>query len=102
MNNSRRNFLKKAAYAAPAVMTVAAIPAIASTGSGQPDIQIAQPSRWQTRERRRTLRRMEREGIDVTRYRFSDWERVDRETWTYTPRFSNWDSIDPTSWTIRD
>jgi len=33
-NNGRRNFIKKAAYIAPAVMTLAAAPSIAQSGSG--------------------------------------------------------------------
>ena len=33
-NKSRRDFLKKAGYAAPAILTIAAAPAFASSGSG--------------------------------------------------------------------
>jgi len=33
-NNDRRNFIKKAAYIAPAVVTLAAVPSIAQSGSG--------------------------------------------------------------------
>jgi len=33
-NNDRRNFIKKAAYIAPAVITLAAMPSIAQSGSG--------------------------------------------------------------------
>ena len=33
-NQNRRDFIKKAAYIAPAVLTIAAVPAFASSGSG--------------------------------------------------------------------
>ena len=33
-NSSRRNFLKKAAYVAPVIMTLKVTPSIASSGSG--------------------------------------------------------------------
>ena len=58
------------------------MPAIASTGSREQEIFTAEPTkvRWQSRERRRYVRRMERLGRPVER--FNDWSRVDRETWT--------------------
>ena len=34
MKNNRRDFLKKAAYVAPVVLTMTAVPAFASSGSG--------------------------------------------------------------------
>ena len=34
MTNNRRDFLKKAAYVAPVVLTMTAVPAFASSGSG--------------------------------------------------------------------
>jgi len=36
MNNNRRDFLKKAAYVAPVVLTMTAVPAFASSGSAPP------------------------------------------------------------------
>jgi hypothetical protein len=61
LNSTRRSFLKKAVYVAPAVMTMTALPAIASNGSGiseYPEITvIAEPNRWQSRERRNSMRR---------------------------------------------
>ncbi|VAW61307.1 hypothetical protein MNBD_GAMMA10-2058 [hydrothermal vent metagenome] len=35
VDENRRSFIKKAAYTAPVIMTMAALPAFASTGSGQ-------------------------------------------------------------------
>lgn len=35
-HNNRRDFIKKAAYIAPAVMTLSAMPSIAQSGSGNP------------------------------------------------------------------
>ena len=34
MKNNRRDFLKKAAYVAPVILTMTAVPAFASSGSG--------------------------------------------------------------------
>ena len=34
MKNNRRDFLKKAAYVAPVILTMTAVPAFAATGSG--------------------------------------------------------------------
>ena len=34
MKNNRRDFLKKAAYVAPVILTMNAVPAFASSGSG--------------------------------------------------------------------
>jgi hypothetical protein len=34
-NNTRREFIKKSAYAAPAILSLAAIPAFAQNGSGE-------------------------------------------------------------------
>jgi hypothetical protein len=78
LSTSRREFIRKAAYVAPAVATIAAAPAIASTGSVESEIVDAQPARWQTRERRRYVRRMERNGEPVER--FSDWSRIDKDS----------------------
>lgn len=77
MNSTRRSFLKKAVYVAPAVMTMTALPAIASNGS-EPDIKShdAEPTSWQSRARRNRLRRQERQGQQVER--FSNWEHA---TW---------------------
>jgi len=81
LDNSRRNFIKKAGYAAPAVLTMSSIPAIASVGSGDStDPEVIQPVRWQTRERRNRLRRLERQGIEVER--FNDWSQIDAASWT--------------------
>jgi rRNA maturation protein Nop10 len=54
-----------------------ALPAIASSGS-ESDIKtaVAAPARWQSKARRRKLRRLEKKGKKVER--FSDWENV---TW---------------------
>jgi hypothetical protein len=35
INNDRRSFIKKAAYVAPAIVTMTAIPSFASVGSGR-------------------------------------------------------------------
>ncbi|VAW63481.1 hypothetical protein MNBD_GAMMA11-1137 [hydrothermal vent metagenome] len=35
VDENKRDFVKKAAYTAPVIMTMAALPAFASTGSGQ-------------------------------------------------------------------
>ena len=73
MNSTRRGFLKKAVYVAPAVITMTALPAIAGNGS-EPDIKSydAGPVSWQSRARRNRLRRKEKQGKKVER--FSDWE----------------------------
>jgi hypothetical protein len=82
LNQSRREFIRKAGYAAPAVLTMSSMPAIASTGSVEQEIpetiETAQPARWQTRQRRRYIRRMERQGVQVER--FSDWSSTDNDS----------------------
>ena len=40
---NKRDFVKKAAYAAPVIMTMAAAPSFAGTGSGFPQPQRGQP-----------------------------------------------------------
>ena len=74
MNSTRRSFLKKAVYVAPAVMTMTALPAIASNGSEINDTTpVAQPAvSWQSKARRNRLRRLEKKGEQVER--FSNWE----------------------------
>ena len=79
MNTTRRDFIRKAAYVTPAVMTMAAVPALASSGSAREElIETAfqqQPKSWQSRARRNRLRRLEQQGIEVQR--FSNWENID-------------------------
>ncbi len=114
MDNTRRNFLKKAGYAAPAVLTMTTMPAMASFGSnetgGSIDPEIAQPARWQTRARRNELRRLEESGVEVDRFDLSSldkWQsretrnRLRRleESGIDVNRFSDWESIDPSDWT---
>jgi len=58
VDKNKRDFVKKAAYAAPVIMTMAAAPSFASTGSGfqQPTPQAqaitAGPVRGQSRDGR--------------------------------------------------
>jgi len=56
---SRRDFLKKVGYAAPAIVTLNAVPAFAGTGSGRPSGK---------QHRRRHRRRGHREHRDGNRH----------------------------------
>ena len=43
IDQNRRDFMKKAAYTAPAIVTMAAIPSFASAGSGYTQSEITPP-----------------------------------------------------------
>ena len=106
MSTTRRDFLKKAGYVAPAVMTMTTLPAIASNGSEHIETgesAFTQPERWQSRERRNMLRRLEREldGLESgsgdhwqSRARRNRLRRLE-ERGINIRRFSNWENIDP-------
>ena len=67
LNSTRRGFLKKAVYVAPAVITMTALPAIAGNGS-EPDFKPyeadAAPVRWQSKAMRRKRARQRRKRLE--------------------------------------
>jgi len=101
LDKTRRNFLKKAGYAAPAVLTMTTMPAMASFGSaetgGSIEPEIAQPTRWQSISDRNRLRRLEEQGIAVQRYSHwgdnTDWNSINWETFKYRKNLTDWNSI---------
>ena len=100
MDNTRRNFLKKAGYVAPAVLSMTTMPAMASFGSaetgGSVNPEIARPTRWQTRADRVRLARLESRGVQVQRFRHyrTDWDSVDWSTFKRKENRTDWNSID--------
>jgi hypothetical protein len=50
-NSSRRNFVKRGAYVAPAILTLSAAPAFAKSGSAKPEPPKGGPGKGRDKDR---------------------------------------------------